>query len=283
MDDFYTITQALGKYNDNDSRSNHLPSLHPLLYASKSAYKGSKDRYSGEECRFPISKKEFENFVIEHNPQQFAIFVKQKIESQNAIKFDSLIITKKHTDAYLVKNNVAKSFYNKDLSVNQMGTMENYPVTLFKNGKLREVSGVLDKKDVFAIFTTATPWLQVSKFYSPDTEISFDIVTIYEILTNRASCTTIIKNYAKEMTLEIFNNYLTLLDQPTSIHALNIYLKTNAYILGIDESFYSTLLINLDYVSYYMRETVLKNYIDNTFDQRLNLISMIRESILSQD
>jgi hypothetical protein len=85
------------------------------------------------------------------------------------------------------------------------------------------------------------------------------------------------------MTLEMFDYYLTVLDNPSMIHTLNFYLQTNAYILGIDESFYSTLLIKFEYFSDEMRETVLQDYIDKTFDQTLNLIAMIRESILSLD
>jgi hypothetical protein len=56
-EDFYTITQALGKYHDNDFLLSALLALHPVLYVSTSTYKGSMDRYKRGECTFPTSKK----------------------------------------------------------------------------------------------------------------------------------------------------------------------------------------------------------------------------------
>jgi hypothetical protein len=281
-ENFYTITQVLGKYYDSDFSSHSLPLLHPLLYASRSTYKGSMDRYSKEECSFPISKKEFEKFVIENDPVQFAVFIEEKDFLVNRVRFEAFTIIKKYHDAYLVEAKVARIFYNNDLSLNQMNISANYPLRL--RGNLQEGSNLLDKKEVFlSILTHVSSRSQISKFYSPNTEISFDVVTIYEILTNRGSCTTITKNYAKKMTLDIFNRYMALLDRPDSVHAVNLYLQTNAYILGIDESFYSTLLTFINYMPDEMHESVLEDYINKTFDQRLNLIDMIRKTILSLD
>jgi hypothetical protein len=56
-EDLYTITQALGKYYNNSQDSEYISELHPFLYASKSVYEGSRDRYIKEECKLSITEK----------------------------------------------------------------------------------------------------------------------------------------------------------------------------------------------------------------------------------
>jgi hypothetical protein len=154
-----------------------------------------------------------------------------------------------------------------------------------KNDEWKNVLGVtLNRSDMFlALFSTGGAGHPDNKYDIPGYTITFDVVTIYQILSNRGSCVKIIKIYAKKMTLDIFNNYVELLNEPGSISALNLYLRTNAFILGIDESLYFKLLPKFEYDSDEMSKTVLENYIADTLGQRLNLIDIIRESILLMD
>jgi hypothetical protein len=72
-------------------------------------------------------------------------------------------------------------------------------VQIFKNNELLYVSGLLDKREIFlAIFYEVSALGPLNKIHLPNMEISFDIVTIYQILTNRGSCANVIKNYAKK-------------------------------------------------------------------------------------
>jgi hypothetical protein len=282
-EDLYTITQALGKYYNNNLDSRYVSPLHPLLYTSKSNYEASQDRYAKEECKLDISKQEFYNFVKRGNLRKFAVFVKGFMPVGISLSFQAFVVTQKEF-LYLVKKKHLVTYYKPNLLIEQIMT---FPpeVKIPMNYNWQDVSGIpLKISDMFlSLFATGAAEDPDNKYDISGFTISFDVVTIYQILTDRGSCVSIIKNYAKKLTLEIFDNYIKLLNEPGSIYALNLYLQTNALILGIDESLYFTLLTELDYSSYSMSETVLQNYITDTLEQRLNLINIIRETILSLD
>jgi hypothetical protein len=279
--DVYTITQALGKYYDNDSDSKYVSPIHPFLYTSKGIYEASQDRYAKEECKLNISMREFYNFVKKGNMQKFAVFVKGYMPYQISLSFQAFVVTQKQF-LYFVEKKHRVTSYRDNLSIDQITTMPS-AVEITKNNTWKDVSGIaLNMGEMFsALFETGAAEEPENKFDISGFTISFDVITIYKILTDRGSCVSIIKNYAKKLTLEIFDNYIKLLNEPGSIYALNLYLQTNAFILGINESLYFTLLTELDYSSYEENDTVLQNYIDHTLEQRLNLIDIIRESILS--
>jgi hypothetical protein len=241
------------------------------------------DRYAEEECKLAITKREFYDFVNKGNAQKFAVFIKGFMPYQSSLLFQAFVVTQKQI-LYLVEKKHMVTYYSPDLSIEEMKSVSS-EVTIPKQNEWSDVSGIpLNKSDMFlALFATGNAGYPENKFDNPDFIISFDVMTIYQILTNRGSCVKIIKNYAKNITLAIFNDYITLLNKPSSVHALNLYLQTNAFILGIDESLYFTLLTNFNYISVKMSQTVLQNYIDHTLEQRLNLINIIRETILSLD
>jgi hypothetical protein len=62
----YIISQVLGLYSQQYNRKinrkinrNELPLLHNLIYLNKDSYTGNIERYNREECKLPISKREF--------------------------------------------------------------------------------------------------------------------------------------------------------------------------------------------------------------------------------
>jgi hypothetical protein len=281
-EDLYTVTQALGKYYNNSQKSKYISKLHPFLYASKSAYEGSMDRYIKEECKLSITKKEFYNFVYKENRRTFAVFIKSIMPYSISLLFQAFVVTRKES-VYLVEKKQYVTDYYPDFSISEIIYGQN--ITIPKNKKWQNVTGIpLNISDMFlALFASGASDNPQNKFDIEGIKITFDVLTIYQILTNRGSCVKIIQNYAKKMTLDIFNNYIELLNEIGSISSLNLYLQTNAFILGIDESLYFKLLPKFEYDSYNMSKTVLENYIADTLEQRLNLIDIIREIILSID
>jgi hypothetical protein len=284
--DLYTVTQALGKYQNDESYTGTVPPLHPLLYVSKSAYKGSMDRYSREECIFHISKNEFYNFINNLSPQNFAIFITDNTTS-DSIRFQTFLVMQQRSSKYLVKKEELITYYKKDLSIRLMTkTLDSNKVTIpSRNYYWQDVTGTaLSKRDMIsAVFKRKNFLFVEDKFDNQGFEITCDVVTIYDIFTNRGACVDAIKNYAKKMTLEIFENDVTRLNEPSLIPSLNLYLKTNAFLLGIDESHYPSLLPDFYYFVEEMSEMVLQDYIDNTLKDRLYLIDMIRQNILLMD
>jgi hypothetical protein len=78
------------------------------------------------------------------------------------------------------------------------------------------------------------PWnkLPVS-FRDPLSKVFFDVKTTYEILKRREACDQIIKNYAKEKTLEQFNNMVALFAKK-NLASFHLYVRLNAGILDIN-------------------------------------------------
>lgn len=103
-------------------------------------------------------------------------------------------------------------------------------------------------------------------------------MTLYKILNNRKSCVRIIKEYAKNVVLDEFE--YTIEKFSNAIHQLNVYLYYNAKCLNMNNEY-----INFRKKIILAPETQINfsQYINDTLEERGQLIQIIRESIMNMD
>jgi hypothetical protein len=97
----------------------------------------------------------------------------------------------------------------------------------------------------------------------PENIVTFDVVTLYGILIARGNCPQIIKNYAKNLVLKVFNDFVEKIETE-SLQFLRVYLFGNAFALNIDD------------IDYLVDEKV---NIYNKQNEATRLIEDIREKI----
>ena len=118
-------------------------------------------------------------------------------------------------------------------------------------------------------------WIPNDPFTHPNFTITFDVITMYEILTFRGSCVQLIKDYSKRVVLEKFNEYVNKFLYKNAITYLNLYLYYNAEALNIADKY--QLLIE----EFLSEERDLQDYIIDTQELRDELINIIREYIIN--
>jgi hypothetical protein len=291
MDDLTTVTQVLGKYyQDGNPASYSLSPLHPLVYVNKSTHEGSKYRQIEEECNLFISKTEFRKYLLTYPTRNVGVFLEYTFYTygKRSDRMEVLVIIPQGKFFHVPKMLTAHTLYSG-----------NSQDVLFQHGPYKKeaeyykpeyryseyvkvtVDQPLTIDNVFLILTDPINSSDPDIFSSKSKyKISFDVLTLYEILTNRGSCVDIIKDYAKKITLKIFDDYVRRLNNVDKIHKLNLYLRINANLLGIDESFYSSLFAQLNYELGVDDKSVVTDYAMATLEQRLNLINLIRDNIL---
>jgi hypothetical protein len=95
---------------------------------------------------------------------------------------------------------------------------------------------------------------------------------MYNILTQRGKCTSIIKNYAKKIISNTFEDIINKLFEK-NIVMLNMYLYGNAFMLGISKKYEGLGTLSAGIYQDLYRYTL------NTQPQRNKLIDVIREYI----
>jgi hypothetical protein len=94
-------------------------------------------------------------------------------------------------------------------------------------------------------------------------------------LSKRIKCVRIVKNYAKNFVLKIFDNYVDKRkDNPEMSHILNLYLYVNATVLNVFQNYKYMIDTNASYFKDWNK------YIADTEPMRQELIIKIREKIL---
>jgi hypothetical protein len=245
----HTLSEILGKYHQqNYNQEDGLPYLHNLTYLSKDWYQGDTDRYAREECNQPISDSEFIKYFNKEDIVHAVVF---KI-SRSLDYFNITILERKNANT----------------------VSENINMTIYSEAHGMRPRRVFDKAN-----------LSVNLFSDtiPNEDIIFDIVTMYNILTKRGKCISIIKNYAKKIISNTFEDIINKLFEKNisyNIVMLNMYLYGNAFMLGISGEYaYLGEPGNL-YQDFY-RSGILDfhGYTINTQPQRNKLINVIREYI----
>jgi hypothetical protein len=229
----------VGKYYiDEHLTSDDMPLLHPFLYASKSTYEGSKGRYVEEECRLPISKIEFEKYLFSYPNRKVTVFSDYRL-SGGGLRLEAItLILQGNFRRYSVESISAENFAGRyEISVQRAPVEMRLRIPDIRGSRYVYPGESMSVHQIFSILTAGTPQGTRGITLSPSSKISFDVLTIYEILTNRGSCINIIKRYARNMTLNIFNDYVLRFNKIETIHMLNLYLASNASVLGLDESF----------------------------------------------
>jgi hypothetical protein len=101
--------------------------------------------------------------------------------------------------------------------------------------------------------------------------LTFDVKTVCNILTSRGKCPDIIKNYAKNLTLKMFDNWIAKLSYNQALTLINLYLFGTANALGIERNYY-----DLASATCYMDPQQTHKYTRDTEQLRNELINAIR-------
>jgi hypothetical protein len=281
-EDWYTITQTLGKYynNDNEINDNKLPSLHNLMYASKHIHAASLDRYKKEECNMHITINEIKKYLKSKPDHKVGLLVvHQFIVPSHIVEAHGIALTHLSDDIYFMEVKMSNTYYDKDENMIGMNTLDPLYKSNFRNvceEKLLRHDTANVEKLVDLLFVQ-----NVSTINSDIVEqnVLLDVLTIYNILTNRATCVRLIKNYAKNITLSIFSNFVRSFVAANNIPTLNLYLYINAEALGINMCNYQPLLASRFFLSSFGQSDMIDCYISETETERINLIHQIEKRI----
>jgi hypothetical protein len=253
--DSYTLSQTLGKYyQQNYNQHNELPDLHDLVYLSKDWYQGDIDRYAHQECDMPITKQEFVRYISKFDKYNISII---KLYIKNGIARLIVYVISQYEDY----NNTIQYMASK--YPKQEGSM----MILSTRLKQNDIIELPDRKESFAFSDSGY-----------DMSFTFDVKTIYNILTQRGTCPDIIKDYAKDFTLNMFDDWINKLSYTQGITLINLYLFGNASALGIERNYY-----DLGSATNYMDPNRMERYTNDTEYLRTELIGVIRESILNMN
>ncbi len=268
MNNIYTISQVLGSHYNTES--NKLSDLHNLFYTSTDAYTAGLERYRKEECQFPISKQEFMNYLRSHIEGEVAVIIthyNNEVLNMNFSfigKIENDIIesdTKNHDELYYLDKYVGTTDMYFIAPAVSVGDKHIYKIDeIFENIFNKMIYGFRN-----GIRTSLDP------FACSECDVTFDVLTMYEILTNRGSCIRLINDYAKKIVLTTFNKYTNILSNNNSILMLNFYLYSNAQILGIADNYklLEDIPDDMDFDTYFIE----------TQEPRKNLIKNIEEII----
>jgi hypothetical protein len=259
--DLYTISQALGRYAYN-SDSTEMPPLHNLLYTSKSAYLGSMDRYRNQECQTLVTTREFIKYLDQRFDYLSVFKFSEKHANIRQVELQQSTIMKTQ-QSYMSDDLVATSAFSKTAA-------HLWIVEVYRDEK-REQS--LQKNQL----------IELLKLDSMN--VTYDVFTLYNILTQRSKCVEIIKNYARDMVMNIFNYYVNRYYHDETIVILNLYLYGNAIALKLTD------MIQHSRTSRYKNlasqfstfESDIEKYITSTQPNRDELINVIRKLIMDMD
>jgi hypothetical protein len=220
----YILSQVLGKnYQDN---SNEEPTLHNLTYLNKLWHEGDKDRYIQQECTRSVTRIEFLRWFEKSNPQRISVFVYvPQAKTRLDVTIGKLLLKEYTFNIYNVfkYGNLGGIIRNID-SPSDVPILSDRPSDRTNYTKQESVNMFH-----YALLTVDKNW-----YGGPENIITFDVVTLYGILSARGNCTQIIKNYARNLVLKMFNNFVDKF-KTESVQFLRVYLFGNAFALNIDD------------------------------------------------
>jgi hypothetical protein len=209
----YTLSQALGKYYQDDP--NEEPTLHNLSYLNKFWREGDQDRYIRQECTLPVTRVEFLRWFEKSNQRRISVFVY-----------------------------VTQPYPHLDVTIGELDLGE-YIFKMYTGFKRTDFEGVMyirpsrktmnyTKEASFDMLHKALLTVDDGWYGDPKDIVTFDVVTLYSILSARGNCPQMIKNYARNLVLKIFDNFVDKFET-VSFQLLRVYIFGNAFALNIDE------------------------------------------------
>jgi hypothetical protein len=273
--DLYTITQALGEYHDSNARHNKkLPPLHNLLYASKSAYEGSLDRYKKEECARSIKQHEFKNYLASNPNHKVGIFMMNDNYIDKANKASVIILSYIGNNQYFVEWKVISAYFVEN-ELERVRIVNN-PKYNFGFADFPKEKMYLDELLNMLFITLSIRGNGVNIYENTGYYIRFDVLTTYNIFTNRSSCVKLIKDYSKDLVLGMIDDDLRKLVVEDKIHALNLYLYMNARIFDIEKNYPGINIVTDMEIT-----DNIEQYISETEDERHDIFDAIITKIKS--
>jgi hypothetical protein len=240
----YTFSQILNQYYPEEE--GRLQTLRSLCFVSKSAYEGGADRFKKEECTYSIRKKEFFNYFNNKLFHKVAVF----IYSDSATFSNMKII---FIDYHSYYKYYVEGFYKEENSLKRLHE------TISKE--------IYNKNDIFKLVQDQTNYhpKHLNYFGSRHVKITFDLLTLYDILNKRGQCVKIIKGYVRNFILRTFEDFIRDFgSHPKNIPILNFYLYYNANVLNINQCYtallesYSNLQLCIDKTKPFREELILK-------------------------
>jgi hypothetical protein len=216
-DQSYTLSQVLGKYYHDESAE---PTLHNLTYLNRMWNIGDQERYMIQECTISVTRKEFLKWFEKSNPFRMAVFVYNPFDEEHP-RLD-VTTAELHFSDYKFKMYSGYTNY-RVLAV---------PIVYHSPEKGEKV--FYTKEESVIMFQTAL--LTVDELWYGDpikNIVTFDVATLYSILTARGKCTQIIKDYAKTFLLKLFADFVDKFQTPLFSY-LRLYIYGNAFVLNID-------------------------------------------------
>lgn len=115
----------------------------------------------------------------------------------------------------------------------------------------------------------------IERMMDSNIDVYFDVITIYNVYSNRSKCQRIIPNYAHIKTREYFNSIVSLFNVSDKIIHLHLYLIVNAIILRITMPSEFTLpeSIHIDDYEEYVNDTEsTRNLLYNKILDKINTL-----------
>jgi hypothetical protein len=242
--DLYNITELLGEtcqLNKNE-KCLDLPLLHNLIYVNKSTYKGSINRYMREESNMPIKECEVISY-LKTKPDRMSMFI-----IKPSCRSIFCYFVNKDNNTYTAKQRVISFSWDPQcLSNFESESYKTHFMNLFD--KL-----VYDYRN-----------------YSSETNVivTFDIITLYNIVKRRAQCVNIVNTYAQNYVKMMFNNTISNLSEEKLTPILNFYIYFMCESANIGQNENVFLITSEEKANF-------KLYIDRTCNINKSLIEEIR-------
>ena len=189
---------------------------------SKSTYR--PELYYEKNCHYNISFKEFLDYIIENDPNQYTVMILSKTKDLDII-----------TEILHVKNNDDGIYVYTDYYITEDGVDIQISNNLTTQDTLKEI---------IRIFNTNTK----------DQEIWYDFYTVGGVYSSRKRCVEYNKNYAKDMIIRYVKQFLnkvpTIVDKNTFIKYYSYYLYVLFVVLiGTNDN---TNQATIDYIETYI-------------------------------
>ena len=170
---------------------------------SRITYEGSAN--IPESCNLLISKNEWLDYLKNYSDDHFGIFILDPNNGMTSLSFNYRPKNNKYTvTKYHIKNNIMTRTDSKDYTY----------------------------EDIINRYENLWPEIPIN-FRTSQSKVILDIYSTFQILTNRNTCVETIKDYAKEMVLDQFEETIDYLRGNTlfGLRTFGLYLAMNHYLL----------------------------------------------------
>jgi hypothetical protein len=221
MNNLYSISEAFSKYHELSSQ---------WLQLGHSPYQTNIQ----SACELKISRNEFINYLENNSPKYFYIFKTCNSDFKESLNL-SIITHEYNPNMQLYKIIAYETDFNRKYEVSEklLNDGSVYRNIHIFNNLIPKSLLIKNYQQEDTIYLPKPYSMLPYNFRDSNCKIIFDVYTTYQILTNRESCVNIIKDYAKQITLQQFNEMIDKLHN-TNYASYTLYLQLNARVLDID-------------------------------------------------